>query len=72
MAGTETDAVAATGTVYTGPTSTEIRLSDLFNYYGQVGYGTEPDLSPADGSYQINSPTVQYFSADVATNDEVI
>jgi hypothetical protein len=69
MASTETDAVAATGTVYPGATNAEIPLSDLFQYYGQVSTAVDPDLSPANGDYQINSLTVQYFGVGVKTND---
>ena len=66
----ETDAVAATGEVYPNATTQPILLSVLFDYYGfQSGFGTELDGSPANGSYLLDSTSVQYFSAAVTTDD---
>ncbi|MBR1071362.1 hypothetical protein [Bradyrhizobium liaoningense] len=65
----QTDAVAATGTVLYATTQS-IPLNVLFKYYEfQPGSGTAPDGSPADGSYLLNAPSVLYFSGAVYTND---
>ena len=66
----ETDLVAATAIIDPNAANARISLTKLVNYYGFVtGFGTLADGSPANGSYQINSNAVKYFSVAVYTND---